>query len=93
MENIVNEIFKSNEFGYWNTYYNEMKNKSNSELLSILGNEFEINTFWFNRIKDRIDNFDDLSNFEKNEIIDSLNNFKSIVILLYILKENNKIIE
>ena len=90
MENIVNEIYKYNDFGYWNTYYNEMKNKSNYELLSILGNEFEINTFWFNKIKDKIDNFDDLNNLEKNDVIDNLNNFKTIVILLYVLKENNK---
>ena len=88
MENIVNEIFKSNEFGYWNTYYNEMKNKSNSELLSILGNEFEINTFWFGVKENKINNFDSLSKFEKLDVVNSLDNYKSIVILLYILKEN-----
>ncbi len=88
MENIVNEIYKSNEFGYWNTYYNEMKNKSNSELLSILGNEFEINTFWFGVKENKINNFDSLSKFEKLDVVNSLDNYKSIVILLYILKEN-----
>lgn len=88
MENIVNEIFKSNEFGYWNTYYNEMKDKSNSELLSILGNEFEINKFWFGVKENKINNFDSLSKFEKLDVVNSLDNYKSIVILLYILKEN-----
>lgn len=88
MKKIIKYILKSDPT--YNTYYNYMEQKTQSELIQILYNSLKHGKYTIEQKEKELKEIDKLKDYDKYNLLEQIDNSKAILILNYLIKSKNK---